>query len=71
MAYLMRVFPSGESYRLPGDVDLDDVTQTLSNILRGNASMTITYEVPDSAGGMGLLTLNGNVVESVSVVPTD
>jgi hypothetical protein len=68
MTLFLRVYPSGQQYRLPKEEEPGEVTKALAETLGRRDCLAVGYEVPDQPRAVAVVLINGNVVESVELV---
>ncbi len=68
MALFLRVYPSGQQYRLPDEEEAGEVTKSLAEVLGNRGCAVLGYDVPDQTRANAVVLINGNVVESVELV---
>jgi hypothetical protein len=68
MALFLRVYPSGQQYRLPREEEAGEVTKSLAEVLGSRGCMVLGYETPDQPRNTAVVLINGNVVECAELV---
>jgi predicted amidohydrolase len=68
VALFLRVYPSGQQYRLPSEEEAGEVTKALAEVLGNRGCVVLGYELPDQPRNTAVVLINGNVVECLELV---
>jgi predicted amidohydrolase len=68
VALFLRVYPSGQQYRLPKEEEAGEVTRSLAEVLGSRGCIVLGYELPDQPRSTAVVLINGNVVECVELI---
>jgi predicted amidohydrolase len=68
VALFLRIYPSGQQYRLPTEEEAGEVTKSLAEVLGSRGCLVLGYEMPDHPRNTAVVLINGNVVECAELV---
>jgi predicted amidohydrolase len=68
MTLFLRIYPSGQQYRLPREEEAGEVTKALAEVLGNRGCVVLGYEMADHPRNTAVVLINGNVVECAELV---
>jgi predicted amidohydrolase len=68
VALFLRIYPSGQQYRLPMEDEAGEVTKSLAEVLGSRGCLVLGYELPDQPRNTAVVLINGNVVECAELI---
>lgn len=68
MTLFLRVYPSGQQYRLPDGEEPAEIIKSLAEVLGNRGAVVLGFDVPDQPRSKAVVVINGNVVECAELV---
>lgn len=68
MTVFLRVYPTGQQYRLPKEEEPGEVIKSLAEVLGSRGCMVLGYEIPDQPRNTAVVLINGNVAECLELI---